>query len=102
MAWALGPVMNGRARHRARCLRTDRGGPWGGRARVGGTPRGGAAEALPEENAAGSGSGRAVPSSRGEWDGSGEGVREVPMPPSRRGLRLAVPAARRKREAPPL
>lgn len=40
--------------------------------------------------------------SRGEWNGSGEGVREVPAPPSRRGLRLAVPSARGKREAPPL
>lgn len=66
-------------------------------------PRGAArAKALPEENAAGSGSGRAAPSSRGEWDGSGEGVREVPKPPSRRGLRLAVLAARGKREGPPL
>lgn len=40
--------------------------------------------------------------SRGEWNGSGEVVREVPAPPSRRGLRLAVPSARGKREAPPL
>lgn len=68
--------------------RAGRGGPWGGRARVGGTPRGGAAEAQREEIAAGSGSGGAAPASRGEWGRPGEEARKVPAtPPNDDGFR---------------
>lgn len=109
-AWAQGPVMNGRARHRARCLRTGRGGPWGGRARVGGRgwagPRG---AARPERSGRRTRRDQEVAAlcPRPEVSGAapGEGVREVPASSpalGQRGLRLAVPAARGKREAPPL